>query len=845
MEAATEQDPQRLLADLAAEYERSRRFLEQLESNFVREPPPAPPTGLLYSPAGNGDHHDEPSAALDHPAEAPPHAAAETVPQRESVPSKLRAKLRSLFTRSVSVAARSKVSESGSTAAAVGRTASESQSSVSARTVQRTTTFAERPATSVSASPPPRRTSQVYYATNPAEVPRVPRAARGDADSGRPATGRRTSVLYFGGDAMDSSAQGWLARVGGAEPPAERPGTGRRASIDVPLAMDAAGGAAAAAGRGVRTSIDFTVTGGGGGGGGGVAERPATARRASIVQFGDTVAVPGGGGGNSGGGSGGHGLVGVGADADSGTSPRAGDGGPPSATARRGPSVHFAGGGAGVALQDTANPHEFMSAMAGPRRATSFQQRSGTALLPTSAQRLRSATTTVRRTSIEAFGSRDPPPQQPQQPLTQQLQQPQQQPGPSRVSIEGRHTLMGPSAPDQLSATGRRAGSLEIPRPFSASRQHPGGSTAAAAPAVNINASALFSPASTSVSLAGSAAPVAALAAAATAAVAAGPGRPERPPSPQGAMGWGIGGQHHLRLQQPHGGIAWAPPAAAAAAVPTAMGAISPTGNPVSVGPTSPGDAAAAAALLAGRGRVGVSVSAVGSGVAALRASLSVSSKRLLDQVVNGNGAPPVTAAAAAVAQDGSAPPAQGRERNVGGSCLMDEPAAAAAVSVNAVLQAAAGGPDYAAAAAPSSPASSSTSPTGGPRLVPPGGAPYSRVPQPPPPLQPPQFSPPPAQPQTPPQLSPQPHPLSLPSPQPHQPRPPSQPSPQAPQAMSIFRLRGFGGSASVDGAFLSGGGGDSGGKVPRADSPLGFAVRYDAHAGSAVRYEGAAQPAM
>ncbi|GIL67367.1 hypothetical protein Vafri_20765, partial [Volvox africanus] len=118
--------------------------------------------------------------------------------------------------------------------------------------------------------------------------------------------------------------------------------------------------------------------------------------------------------------------------------------------------------------------------MAGPRRTTSFQQRPGTALQPT-AQRLRSSTTLVRRTSIEACVQQlsQQQPQQPAQPPPSAQQQ-QFQRGSGRGSLEGRQIWFAAlsASAEQLPPSGRRTGSLEIPRPYSAAaaaaaRLHP------------------------------------------------------------------------------------------------------------------------------------------------------------------------------------------------------------------------------------------------------------------------------------------------------------------------------------------------------------------------------------
>ncbi|GIL67366.1 hypothetical protein Vafri_20765, partial [Volvox africanus] len=286
------QDPQRLLAQLASEYERSRRFLEQLENSFAKEPPPPQPAVPTYTPAWAEAslEQSEPPAA---PEPVPPPTGTEQ--PHESVPSKLRAKLCSFFSRRNTQ--RDECSEK------IGvqpftRASSESQSAI---TVSRgggsgcASSVSERP--SISGSGPPnsasaRRTHQMYYNTNSAEMPRASRVIR-DPDS-RPNTAtRRSSVVYFSGQAMDSSSQGWVPRVaiggtGGGDIPIDRPATGRRSSIvqyGPSGPTDTAITADPNISRGARRTADSGTTA--------AAERPATARKAAIVQLSEAAAALG------------------------------------------------------------------------------------------------------------------------------------------------------------------------------------------------------------------------------------------------------------------------------------------------------------------------------------------------------------------------------------------------------------------------------------------------------------------------------------------------------------------------------------------------------------------------
>ncbi|GIL85063.1 hypothetical protein Vretifemale_13686, partial [Volvox reticuliferus] len=510
------QDPQRLLAQLASEYERSRRFLEQLENSFAREPPPPQPAGPTYTPAwaeGSLEQPEPPAA----PEPLPPTTGAKQSP--ESVPSKLRAKLRSFFSRRN--AQRDELTQEMG-AQPVIRAASESQSTIAVSGGgdggNFTSPVSERPSIAGGGPPPSaRRTHQMYYTTNSAEMPRVPRSAR-DADT-RPNTAtRRSSVVNFGGDATDLASQGWVARVagggtGGGDAPADRPATGRRSSI---LQYGASGPMDTAVAaidpnsfRGIRRTADSGTPG--------AVERPLTARRAAVVQLNEAAAAlrcsPATSSGQQ-----------PSVDPSDRTISGYGDSAAAAAAAtvtatKRGvPSVHFAGGGGGTGsssgggggggggvLHDVCNPYEFMAVMAGPRRSTSFQYRSGAALQPT-AQRLRSSATVTRRASIEVCAQQVPQhqPQQPAQPPPSP--QPQQfQRGGGRGSLEGRQIWLTTSTTsiEQSPASGRRAGSLEIPRPYSAAaarNQHPAAVATGITAPLNISSSALFA----SVSLSGS-----------------------------------------------------------------------------------------------------------------------------------------------------------------------------------------------------------------------------------------------------------------------------------------------------------------------------------------------------
>ncbi|EFJ41965.1 hypothetical protein VOLCADRAFT_98026 [Volvox carteri f. nagariensis] len=748
------QDPQRLLANLAAEYTRSRRFLEELENSFVRETSPGPPSRPTYPPA---EDHDEPNDQL---ATAPnPREVGHKKPP-ESAPSNLRSKLRSFFSRRALL--RNEAIPEPSVPQALIRPSSESQSTIPGRRYlsPSTTMVSER---QIPASSPVRRTSQVCYTTGPAETvprtaPRAPASAAADA-GGRPATARRSSIVYVSGDAMDSTSQGWIARVACPDT-GDRPATGRRTSIvfyadSSPTTGATPGRSAAGSGcAGPAVGVTGNIAGGGSGGGGSSGGTTAGEHPIDVIAPAAAAAAA-------------SGRVRDDSNSDqfrhqhNGENGTGGAGAAAAGNSRRNLSVHSAVGVG--SLQDTADPYEFMSLMAGPRRTTSFQHRSGTKLQPT-AQRLRSAVST-RRTSIEAYCNRElaqppppPPPQQQHPPLLQQ--QPRLQG--SRASFEALCQPVMSTTVDQASTTVRRTGSLEIPRPYSAvPRNHSAAAAAVVPTAVNISNSTLFAPASIS----GYTAPVAAVPATATAAAAA--AAVPNPPQAAAAAAAAVPGPR-MRVLHHQSGVAWAAPAA-----------LSPTGSTgSSTGPMSPSDAAAVLTV----GRIRTVGGGGGGGGPAIRTSMSsLNSKRLLDladiaqQLMMtasasasaaycmggverpraGSGSGMIDVAAAAAAAAPPSPPAAAVRAARGGPALHIHVTADGADEAAAAAVAAAAATAATAAAAPSP----NTSPTGrsnslSPKLAAPYTAALHDRNSPPPFTSP----PPPTQPHAPPQVPPQPH---------------------------------------------------------------------------------------
>ncbi|GLI66994.1 hypothetical protein VaNZ11_011091 [Volvox africanus] len=864
------QDPQCLLAQLASEYERSRRFLEQLENSFAKEPQSLQPAVPTYTPAWAEESLEQPELPAA-PEPVPLQTGTKQPPK--SVPSKLRAKLRSFFSRR-----NTHRDECGEQT--VIRASSESQSAINVSHGVGgsgcASSVSERP--SIAGGGPPtsaaaRRTHQMYYATSSAEMPRVSRAVR-DPDT-RPNTAtRRSSIVYFSGNTMDSTSQGWVARVavggtGGGDAPVDRPATGRRSSI-VQYGPFAA------------------------------AERPATARKAAVVQLNEAAAALGCGHVTSSGQQSSTDPADqtIFGEGDSVAAATAAAAAASVTTARRGvPFVPFGGvsggGGGGGALQDVCNPIEFMSVMAGPRRTTSFQHRPGTALQPT-AQRLRSSASVVRRTSIEVCAQLLPQQQQPQQQPAQPPQSPQQNPfqrGGGRGSLEGRQiwfTALSTSA-EQLPSSSRRAGSLEISRPYSAAtvaaaRLHPAAAatgaaataaTATAAAPVNISSSALFS----STPLVGATGNAAALAATGGGGGGGGGGglRCEVPSSPQSSA-------FRLRLQTSPAGVAWAQPLAAP----------SPSNSPGSAGSPSPAEATTGSTI--GRARAATAVGFGGTGGGAspvMRMASSFSARRLKDHVDGIPMASTATVTTTSVAAAAAALPlpprhcslspisggyvtnASADETQTATGAMVSERAplaygsAVPHVIVNStdetvVVASTAVATAVAMATAAVSPSSSSSpnEPHGSQKMLQPvvfhGGGPSLQ------PLQPPQESSSQQQ-QSPPSV-------------PHMPHPPPHPCAHLPQGHAGFRSRGFGGlvtaeealggagSTSGSGSGRGGGGGgdaNSGsgcgggstifptaavggfgeGRVTRPDSP--FAVCMDERVGAAVAYEGAVHSAV